>query len=97
MNRAQRRAYMKQAKKEEKMAQQVENLPIQITPGHNEDKVILIFNQAINNLQLTPAQAEKIIGDLRVSMQKLAEYQACKRETPGLTLDKYLRAQKVAH
>lgn len=58
------------------MAQKVESVPIQIHHGHTETHVVVQFSRAVNDLGLTPAEAEAFIGAMQQSLAKLREHQA---------------------
>ncbi len=81
MNRTQRRAQMRA----EKRTQQPPTPPRQLTVqhGHSDTHVLVVFPQAINNIQLTPEQAKGFIASLEHSLKGLLEHQAKKGAANG--------------
>lgn len=74
MNRAQRRALA--ATRGKDVAQQVEQLPLQIHHSHDGEKVILQFTRTIPNLMLTEQQAEAMVASLQNTLAALREHKA---------------------
>lgn len=58
------------------MAQQIEQLPLNIKHGHDGQRVLCIFGRSIDNLQLTPEQVKDFIDGLEGSLEKLLEHKA---------------------
>lgn len=62
------------------MAHQVQKpesqVSLQTQHGHTDTHVVLAFSRAVNNIMLTPEQAERFIEGIRGSMKMLADHQA---------------------
>lgn len=72
MNRAERRAHEK-SKHPVLPANQVR---LTTDYGHNGVQVMIRFSQPVQNLFMFPDEAEKMIGYIRGSIQRLAEHKA---------------------
>jgi len=58
------------------MAQQLNQMPVHTRYGHNDTHVLVEHNRAINNQQMTPEQARKVIAALQDALDKLEAHQA---------------------
>lgn len=76
MNRTQRRAAMREEKRRHPMAQKLDSGPMQIHHGHTDTHVLVQFSTLVQNLILTPEQADAFIAAVQESKKKLAEYRA---------------------
>lgn len=65
------------------MAQKLESGPLEIKHGHTGDQVFISFPWIVDNLLLTPAQAEAFIVAVRDSLEKLKAHQAGARRLPS--------------
>lgn len=50
--------------------------PLTMEHGHNGERIIVVFSMSIQNLQLTPAEADAFVAAIQGSKQRLAEYRA---------------------
>ena len=73
MNRTQRRAAMRAEKRRPRMAQQAEQMQLQIHHGVTATQVYLGFSKPIPNLLLTPEQCRSLIINLEASLEKLEQ------------------------
>lgn len=60
------------------MAQELKQMPLQLQHGHTETHVTITFSQPINNLMLTPAEAEAFLATVSKSRDMLLSHLAKK-------------------
>lgn len=65
------------------MGQQVENIPITVRYGHDEEAVVMVFSRPVNVNRMTPEQARAMVKEIETSLDQLAAHQAKKRGLNG--------------
>ena len=60
------------------MAQKIEELPLQFHHGHTDTQIYVQFNRPVNNILLTPEQADAMITCITKSKAMLLEHLAKK-------------------
>lgn len=74
MNREQRRAQERQQRKGGLTASPL-NQSVRINYGHDDEHIVMQFTAPIQNLVLTPEQADAMIGAVREAQGRLQEHQ----------------------
>jgi hypothetical protein len=73
MNRAERRAALKKARRSE-MAQKLQSGPMQIGHGHSDTHVLIQFNRMAQEIILNEEQAEDFMAAMKISLEKLRQH-----------------------